>query len=386
MVSEVTRHIKKEDEREIWARAAGRCQFSGCNKLLYKSAVTQESVNIAEKAHIYSFSEKGPRGWGPFKTNLSALNDISNLMLVCHDCHKKIDQDKNGQRYSAELLIGWKNEHEQRIEIVTGIQSDKKSHVILYGANIGSEKTLIEYHACVEAMFPDRYPASEKPVMMSMSSALKDSSQEYWQAESSHLFKSFERYVTPLIDQDSCNHFSIFALAPQPLLIQLGALLTDKISIETYQLHREPKSWRWVQDIDDQFDFIINEPDDFSGQPVLVISLSDHVSRDRITRTLDQKFSIWEITINAPHNDFMQSKGHLSLFRKYLRRLMVEIKSKHGNKVPLKIFPVMPVSCAVELGRARMPKADMPWIIFDHDVVTQEFVKSIEIEGDLHDR
>ena len=52
--------------------------------------------------------------------------------------------------------------------------------------------------------------------------------------------------------------------------------------------------------------------------------------------------------------------------------------------MPLHVFPVMPVSCCVEFGRTRMPKADMPWVIFDHDVGTQEFCKSIEIKGDIH--
>jgi hypothetical protein len=70
---EVTRYIKKEVERELWARAAGRCQFNGCNRPLYKSPVTQEKVNISEKAHIYSFSEKVPRGWGPFKKDRKTL-------------------------------------------------------------------------------------------------------------------------------------------------------------------------------------------------------------------------------------------------------------------------------------------------------------------------
>ena len=46
----------------------------------------------------------------------------------------------------------------------------------------------------------------------------------------------------------------------------------------------------------------------------------------------------------------------------------------------------MPVSCAIELGRIRMPKADMPWVIYDHDVSSEEFVKSIEIRGDIHVR
>ena len=58
MITEVSRHIKKEVERELWARAAGRCQFHGCNVLLYKSSIDQEMVNLVRKAHIYSFSKK----------------------------------------------------------------------------------------------------------------------------------------------------------------------------------------------------------------------------------------------------------------------------------------------------------------------------------------
>ena len=81
MAKEITRYIKHEVERELWARAAGRCQFSGCNRILYKSPVTQDHVNISEKAHIYSFSETGPRGWGPFKKKPKGLNDVSNLIL-----------------------------------------------------------------------------------------------------------------------------------------------------------------------------------------------------------------------------------------------------------------------------------------------------------------
>ena len=383
MAKEVTRYIGIAIERELWARAAGRCQFSGCNKLLYKSSVTQEAVNLAQKAHIYAFSEKGLRSWGPFKLNTEGLNDISNLMLMCHGCHKKIDGDTNGERYSAELLIGWKRKHELRVEVVTGIEPNKRTHVLLYGANIGSEKSLIEYHACIEAMFPNWYPAKERPVVLSMSSELNDSSPEYWSAEATHLYRTYERNIAPIIDQDPCKHFSVFALAPQPLLIQLGALLTDKLSVETYQLHREPKGWDW-QNEPESFEFEVRVPESFDGIPVLLISLSDYVARDRITRVLGGDISVWEITIQNPHNDFMKSKQQLSMFRKCARQMMVDIKNRHGNDVPLRIFPVMPVSCAVELGRARMPKADMPWIIYDHDVRAQEFNKSIEVQGDSH--
>lgn len=379
-VTDVTRHISKTVERELWARAAGRCQFDGCNSLLYRSPVTQEATNLAEKAHIYSFSEKGPRGWGPFKLNNNKLNDISNLMLLCHGCHKKIDQDVEGSRYSASLLIHWKEAHERRIEIVTGIQPSKKSHVILYGANIGLEKSPIEYHPCVEAMFPDWYPASERPTTLSMVSELNDHSAEYWNAESSNLRKSYERKIASLIEHDDCKHFSVFAFAPQPLLILLGSLLTDKVSVETYQLNREPKGWHW-QSFSEGFDFIVHRPTDFKGHPVLVFSLSGYVTKDRITRIVGDDISIWEITIKNPNNNFMRSKDQLSLFREHVRQLIVDINLKHGNSTPLYIFPAMPITCAIELGRARMPKADMPWIIYDQDRVTEEFIKSIEITG-----
>ncbi len=383
MTIEVTRYIKPLVERELWARAAGRCQFSGCNTLLYKSAVTQESVNLAQKAHIYAFSEKGPRGWGPFKTGLNKLNDISNLMLTCHGCHRKIDQAGGADRYPADLLIAWKTQHEQRVEIVTGIAHDKKSNVVLYGANIGSEKSPIQYHTCVEAIFPQWYPATERPVLISMTSDLNDSSPQYWQTESQHLLKAFQRKILSIIEDEPCKHFSVFALAPQPLLIQLGSLFTDKIDVETYQLHREPKGWAW-QECEDEFDYIINKPHSFNGKPALIVSLSDHVSHERITRVIGEDTSIWEITLDNPHNDFMQDKQKLALLRKHLRSLIVEIKSKHGEATPLHIFPVMPVSCAIEFGRTRMPKADMPWLIYDHDIETHEFIKAIELKGDLH--
>ena len=377
------RGILKIVERELWARAAGRCQVSGCNKLLYKSVVTQAAVNLAQQAHIYAFSEKGPRGWGPFRLGLTKINDVSNLMLMCHGCHRKIDQDGGSTLYPADLLISWKVSHEQRVEIVAGIAPDKSSHVVIYGANIGSEKSPIEYHACVAAMFPERYPATERPALVSMTSELKDSSQQYWQAEFQNLIKLFQRKILSLIEDSPCKHFSLFTLAPQPLLIQLGALLTDKIDVDTYQLHREPKGWRW-QDCQNDFDYITHKPDHFNGAPVLVISLSDHISFERITRVIGEGASIWEITIERPHNDFMQAKQQLSLFRKHLRSLIVDIKREHGESTPLHIFPAMPVSCAVEFGRARMPKADMPWLIYDHDMDTQEFIKVIELRGDLH--
>lgn len=376
----LARGIKRDAERELWGRAAARCQFSDCDRLLYKSPVTQESGNFAEMAHIYSFAKNGPRGWGPFAFNKKGLNQAGNLLLVCHDCHKKIDADKKGERYSADLLKEWKAEHERRVRIASGIRPDKKSHVVLYGARIGEEESPLSYRAAAEGMFPDWYPVDDRSVDLSMSSALDDSEPGYWTAQESHLRKEFDRQIVPRIKEKAPNHFSVFSLAPQPLLIQLGALLTDKVPAVVYQPHREPQTWKWQPHLDG-FKFIIHEPEDRSGEPVLVFSLSGKIDHSRIEAVLGVGVSIWEVTVDDPHNDFIRSEAQVSMFRETMRKLIAKIQAEHSTAVDLKLFPAMPVTCAVELGRIRMPQADLPWVIYNQSRKHQKFIQTITVGG-----
>ncbi len=382
-IKEVTRNVKPTVERELWARAAGRCQFNGCNRELYKSPVTQEQVNISEKAHIYSFSEHGPRGWGPFRRNISAINDIHNLMLMCHDCHKTIDQDKEGEKYSASLLQQWKTEHEKRINIVTGIIPNKKSHVITYSSNIGEHKSHVQENDIMHAMFPEKYPFSSDATCLSMSCFHEDKDANFWIIESSHLERSFNQKIVPLIESSPVKHISLFALAPMPLLIQLGTLLTDKLSVDTYQPIREPKGWNW-RDFPTGFEFVIKKPESYEGEPALVISLSDKINHDRIAEVLGSNIAIWELTVPDGFigNDNIRSKVQLSMMREIIRKIMVLIKNEHGSSTPLSIFPAMAVSCSIEMGRARMPKADMPWIVYDQNNKVGKFIKTLTI-GDI---
>jgi hypothetical protein len=110
-VKDISRSICIATQNSLWGRAAGRCEFAGCNKPLWKSSVTSERVNIAQKAHIYSFSEEGPRGNDGVP--IEDLNSIDNLILVCHECHRKIDAAVDGCRYPASLLQVMKREHER---------------------------------------------------------------------------------------------------------------------------------------------------------------------------------------------------------------------------------------------------------------------------------
>jgi hypothetical protein len=62
-----------------------------------------------------------------------------------------------------------------------------------------------------------------------------------------------------------------------------------------------------------------------------------------------------------------------------LRTLLDRVKGAHGQATPVHIFPALPVSVAVELGRVRMPKADSPWRLYDQVNARGGFIDAISI-------
>ena len=81
MARRLTRNIKNSTQVLLWGRAAGLCEFAGCNKPLYESSVTKQQVNIGQQAHIWSFSEDGPRGFArPMWTSYLSYYRFSSVL------------------------------------------------------------------------------------------------------------------------------------------------------------------------------------------------------------------------------------------------------------------------------------------------------------------
>lgn len=363
----------------LWGRAAGRCEFEGCNQALYKSSVTQEPVNTAQKAHIHAFSAAGPRG--DQRAARRSLNSIENLMLVCGGCHTNIDKHWTRNRYTASMLRKWKATHEERIARVAEISPDKRSHILLFHANIGDHRAPLHYRHAADAIFPDHYPAEDHAIEFGYrNSPLSEATKSlFWDAESHGLDAKFGM-VRRRIDDGDIAHISVFAIAPQPLLIRLGMLLGDIVPADVYQLHREPRpTWKWPARTTPRPAFEVRRPASTSGPPALVLALSATVTEGRVASILGSEAAIWTVTVPVPHKEIVKSPNQLSEIRPLFRQLFDEIKAVHGQSALLHVFPAMPVSLAVELGRARSPKADMPWRIYDQVNELGGFVPALDI-------
>jgi hypothetical protein len=354
-------YIPVSTQVRLWGKAGGRCQYDGCNDRLWLDALTQAEFNSAYIAHIVADSVDGPRG----DADLSPLlgSQLSNLMILCDRHHRLIDKIQVAE-HPVERLHQMKRKHEDRVELVCSLTEEKQSHVLLYGANIGSQSTPVSMVKAVPAMLPDWYPAESRPVEIGLhNSMLTDRDEEYWYVEQANLRAQFSQHVRPLLVNGAIKHLSIFAMAPQPLLIALGALISDIQAAEVYQLHREPPDWKWRDD-SELPEFKVSEPDDKMGSPALVFSLSANVNESRVLSVLPDA-SIWHVAIDQPSNDFLKSRQQTSDFRVLMRSLMNRIKAAHGQSTLLHVFPAMPLALAVEFGRIRMPKADLPLCIYD---------------------
>jgi len=359
----------------LWVLAGGRCQYEGCNDPLWRDDLTLAEMNRAYIAHIRDVNPKTHR-YDPELSPELATN-IVNLMLLCDKHHRLIDYEEE-KKHPVDLLERMKQQHEERIELLTSIQIDKKSHVLLYGANIGEQTAPLSWKKAAQAMIPLRYPAEPRGIEVSLrNSTFEDHNDDYWTIERKNLKHNLDKYLRPRLVSGDAEHLSVFALAPQPLLVELGLLLSDIPAAEVYQLHREPPDWNW-QEAPDEFEFLIEKPSEIHTTVALNFSLSATIDNSRIKSALQQEnISIWRMTIPTPNNDFLKSRDQLRLFRQKFRLLLDRIKARHGQDVLLHVFPAVPVSVAVEIGRVWMPKADLPLCIYDQNRKLGGFVKTL---------
>ena len=348
----------------LWARAAGRCQYRGCNQDLVGDLISgNEDALFGFIAHIVADSAEGPRG-DPVRSPQLAKS-LGNLMLVCAVHHKLIDVDEEAGHPEV-LLLAMKAEHEARVMLLAGIDEDRASHVLRFGASIGANEALVSTRAIFTAMPPDHHPASAQTIDLEMTGhAFTDGDPAFWAMQQVNLRRNFASRVGGRIERQEIRHLSVFALAPQPLLIELGRLLCDIVPMIVHQRHREPATWNWQRD-GAPVHYQTSEPaGGRTGAVALKLGVSATITDDRIERVLGADVAIWSLCAEAPHNDIVRCPEDQAAYRTMLRPLFDAVKARHGDGVPIHVFPALPASLAVETGRVWMPKADPELRIYD---------------------
>lgn len=368
-----TKGISQKSRLAVWVRCGGRCCFPGCNAPLLGDELSgTKRLNKALIAHVVAASPDGPRG-DPVRSRL-LVDDPENLMLLCHGHHHLVD-DERPDDYPEHVLQAMKAEHEARIAMLTGIQPERATHALLYGARIGEHDTPLREGLAFAAILPERYPRDGRAIALGLGSCSHtDSEQAYWDFQVEHLRRTFAQRVEERRISGEIDHLSAFALAPQPLLMELGRLLGDQGAVEVFQLGREQQAWRW-RETGDAIEYTVRRPPEARSVKTvaLKLALSATMADSRVEAALGIQVPIWEIACTAPGTDVLSRSACLSRFRGLVRKAFDDIKAAHGEGAEIHVFPALPVSAAVEVGRVWMPKSDLPLVVYDNDRATGGF-------------
>lgn len=353
--------------RMLCSKAAGMCEFEGCDKRLFYDGVTLSKFNNAYVAHIVASSSKGPRG---DKTLSPLLSDkLENLMLMCADHHKLIDTPTTGPRdYPVERLKEMKRKHEEKIEKFCNLFNIPKTEVVCFTSPIkGVTEVNIDYNLASRAVLPQKQPGSSFGINIPIKSIYPYTSKEYWDDCYRQLKYLFDRYMNNPSIQRGDADFSVFPIAPIPLIIKLGELVGDKIPCDVYQKTRYPDTWEWQShELTNKYGVDVFKGDVTNGIVALNISLTNDVNNDRIF-CIGKYESMYKIKAETIGVDCIKSVEDLSEFWHTYQRVLDEILNRHGTECQIHLFPAMPVSAAFEVGRRYMLNTHPRITIFDEN-------------------
>jgi hypothetical protein len=184
-------------------------------------------------------------------------------------------------------------------------------------------------------------------------------------------------------DAGKSLRLSVFALGPIPLLIHLGAKLSDKIDVDLYQRHRNPETWSWKDGPGDAT-YITRRltAGDADGPVALLVNLSGRNDAGAVaTANVGDNPTIYEITLGdqQPTPLFLNTRGDLERFTVEYVRTLARIREAHAHATRVHLFPAVPAPIAITLGRSRLPKVDAPFLVYDHDQRAGGYIRTMEI-------
>ena len=388
------RAVPAQTQRELWGRAAGRCEFRGCNEIVYLDPLTQGRANLSTVAHIVSWTPEGPRGDPDRSEKLE--HDIDNLMLTCKKHGHYIDDANRVEEYSEPVLLEFKREHEERVRILTGITQDAQTRVVLLTAPVDGRDFEINERDAHQALLP-LYPAEEHADLFDFSNpAVPADAPGFYP----FLSTALDAKIDALLKRrgtEKVRSIAVFAIAPIPLLVHFGHRLGDLQSVELFQHHRNqrPNPWAWKHKEDPApfYETVIPDvPGDDereshtrdSRTPVVSVSISGPVLIETVTPHVGDEIAHYQINLPGFEDrarsgrDSLRTRARLEAFAIEFRRVLDVVRARHGHDQTVHLFLSAPAPVSIETGR-NVKHVDPPFLVYDYQKAARGYSPALTI-------
>lgn len=359
-------------EVRVWAKAAGRCVL--CSAYLLDDRTTYfHTTKVGEVAHIVGATPglKSPRGRSPLDLDERAAE--TNLLLLCHACHRMVDDPANVDDWTEEHLTRKKVEHETRVRRVTDFSTLQRTLVVSTVSTVRAERVSVTdkqvTHSLIEeglVAHVDHGQRGDVVVMLP-----KDLTEDYAWKYARHEIDAGVRRVRKAIELGADADLSVFALAPIPLLVYLGSVLDDTSTVRVFDRHRDDQAanaWAWRRTVEAPApEFDITVPDDAAAHAVVVeVAVSGTARVGKLPADIEElPRARMELRGKTPRTGVLETRADLAAATEAWARTLSEIERKCPSARTLHIIAAVPVSLAVNMGRRRMRGTHPEFVVYE---------------------
>lgn len=170
--------------------------------------------------------------------------------------------------------------------------------------------------------------------------------------------------------RDLLPRFAVFSLAPIPLAIHLGFLLSDRVEVDPFQFDRDRRTWAWDNTVTnpDVSLRVLGLPDAPTTETVdvaLRVSLSAHITAEQTASTVGKMPIEVDLTVSDPDVMWLRHPDQLLAFGRVLRDVVKAIGRAAPNCRQLHLFFAGPTGCAVVAGQAINPRMNPPVLVYE---------------------
>ena len=344
-----------------------------CSTTLLGSRSYLHSVLVGQLAHNVGATATAGSPRGLIK-GIADREAEENLLLLCHACHRLIDNEDHAPYFSPERLRALKKEHEDRVRVAATSGGMRRTAALRIGGLVRGATALASQRQTADALLADGYLGlvdSRWRGDFLCEIAGDPSRSSYWRAAQEEIDATLG-LVEQAVASGEVDHLSIFAIAPIPLLVHLGSRLDDKTDTRLYQKHRDgDQGWRW---------YVTAPIHDFctsaagSATPatevVLVASLTAEIQKASLPDTL-QGLPYFEIQPEAGRlgPSLFSHPETLRNFANRWRTMLAEVERTCPGASKWHLVAASPLTAAIEMGRAFMRGAQPSTVVYERQNV-----------------
>jgi len=352
-----------EVKRIVWIRAAGHCELCG-NDLTHDYRVGVQ-MKWGEVAHILPASPNGPRGRNDHDDGQAQAltNDCANLMLLCPNCHDKIDRDAEG--YPENDLSGLHQAYLERIRLAATTPDNGRAIPVIVQSQHFTTNNDIPTRDLLVAMSAEGLTAFDYPIKHTFRApGPRGRDQIYWQTIKDDIQHELENQL-----KRRGGHFgdsptlAVVGLADIPALIQLGQAIGDRSKRLLFSFNRE-HGLHWPDQSAEPPEYLFSAAPAGDGPLALVLSISAEIpSRDVHVALPNARIA--KFSISEPSYMMVKNRRVVHAFRNALQMRLSQLEAQTPGEIH--VFAAIPAALAIEFGALLTTEHQHPYIIFDRD-------------------